>query len=147
MSPPDQSIPDNVPDPVQKKQLPSQVEPPKQERENSLSKGTLIAGLIAGITASACCIGPLVLLMLGISGSWISNLTALEPYRPIFIGITLLFLGLAFCKLYLVPQSCAVDTPCAQPENLRKQRVLFWLVTAVIALMIAFPWYGPLFLG
>jgi len=146
MSPPDQSIPDYVPDPSQKKPLASQLTRSKQESGNSLSKGTLIAGVIAGITASACCIGPLVLLMLGISGSWISNLTALEPYRPIFIGITLLFLGLAFRKLYLVPQSCAIESPCARPANLRKQRVLFWLVTAVIALMIAFPWYGLLFL-
>lgn len=110
------------------------------------SKSTLIAGVIAAITASACCLGPLVLLMLGISGSWISNLIALEPYRPIFIGITLLFLGLAFRKLYLAPQSCAVDAACAQAANLRKQRVVFWLVAAVVVLMIAFPWYGPLFL-
>lgn len=110
------------------------------------SKGTLIAGLITGITASACCLGPLLLLMLGISGSWIGNLTALEPYRPIFIGITLLFLGLAFRQLYLVPQRCAVDTPCAQPANLRRQRLVFWLVTIAVALMVAFPWYGPLFL-
>ena len=117
-----------------------------QVGEKSLSKGTLIASVIAGITASVCCIGPLLLLMLGISGSWISNLTVMEPYRPIFIGITLLFLGLAFRKLYLVPQRCAVDTPCAQPANLRKQRIIFWLVTVVVTAMIAFPWYAPLFL-
>ena len=117
----------------------------EQPGEKSLSRGTLVAGVIAGITASACCIGPLLLLMLGISGSWISNLTALEPYRPIFIGITLLFLGLAFRKLYPAPQSCAVDTPCAEPANLRKQRVVFWLTTAVVTAMIAFPWYAPLF--
>jgi mercuric ion transport protein len=118
----------------------------EQRSENTLSKGTLFAGIIAGITASACCLGPLVLLMLGISGSWISNLTAMEPYRPIFIGITLLFLGLAFRKLYLVPQNCAVDAPCAQPDNLRKQRTIFWLVTAVVAAMVAFPWYAALLL-
>lgn len=117
---------------------------PEQPAKETLSKRTLIAGVIAGITASACCLGPLVLLMLGISGSWISNLTAMEPYRPIFIGVTLLFLGLAFRKLYLLPQSCAVDTPCAQPANLRKQRRLFWLITSVVVAMIAFPWYAPL---
>lgn len=117
---------------------------PEQRSETTLSKGTLFAGVIAGIAASACCLGPLVLLMLGISGSWISNLTAMEPYRPIFIGITLLFLGLAFRKLYFVPQNCTVDTLCAQPHNLRKQRTIFWLVTAVVAAMIAFPWYTPL---
>ncbi|MDX8400291.1 MAG: mercuric transporter MerT family protein [Gallionellaceae bacterium] len=113
---------------------------------SSLPKGTLIASVIAGITASACCLGPLVLLMLGISGSWISNLTAMEPYRPIFIGITLLFLGLAFRKLYLLPQSCAVDAPCAKPANLRKQRIVFWLVTAMVTAMVAFPWYSSLFI-
>lgn len=116
------------------------------DTKSTLSKGTLFAGIIAGITASACCLGPVVLLFLGISGSWISNLTALEPYRPIFIGITLIFLGLAFRKLYLTPQNCNVDASCAQPDSLRKQRRAFWVVTAFITLMVAFPWYGTLFL-
>ncbi|HHJ80317.1 MAG TPA: mercury transporter MerT [Candidatus Tenderia electrophaga] len=119
---------------------------PEQSDANTVSKGTLIAGLIAAITASACCLGPLLLLTLGISGSWISNLTAMAPYRPVFIGITLLFLGLAFRKLYLTPQSCATDKPCAKPARLHKQRILFWFVTAMVTAMVAFPWYAPLFL-
>lgn len=114
--------------------------------ENKLPKNSLFASVIAAITASACCLLPLLLLTLGISGSWISNLTAMEPYRPIFVGITLLFLGLAFRKLYLVPQSCALDTPCSQPNNLRKQRIIFWFVTTMVIVMIAFPWYALLFL-
>jgi len=40
---------------------------PEQHSENTLSKSTLFAGVIAGITALACCLGPLVLLMLGIN--------------------------------------------------------------------------------
>ena len=43
-------------------------------------KGSLVAGVLAGIGASVCCVGPLVLLALGIGGAWIGNLTALEPY-------------------------------------------------------------------
>ena len=66
-------------------------------------KGPLVAGVLAAIGASVCCVGPLVLLALGIGGSWVSSLTAMDPYRPVFIGLTLLFLGLAFRKLYLVP--------------------------------------------
>ena len=51
-------------------------------------KGWLAAGGVVGaFLASACCIGPLVLLTLGISGAWIGNLTALEPYKPIFAVI------------------------------------------------------------
>jgi mercuric ion transport protein len=41
------------------------------------AKGSLLAGVIAGIGASVCCVGPLVLLGFGISGAWIGNLTAL----------------------------------------------------------------------
>ena len=118
----------------------------EQQGENRFFKGSLIAGVIAGVTASVCCVGPLLLLTLGVSGSWIGNLSAMEPYRPIFIGITLLFLGLAYRKLYLLPQRCAVDAPCAQPASLHKQRIAFWLVTLIVISMIAFPWYAPLFL-
>lgn len=75
----------------------------------------LIGGVIAGVAASACCVGPLVLLMLGISGSWISSLTDLEPYRPIFIGISLLFVVLAYRKIYIKKEGddCVEGEICA----------------------------------
>lgn len=81
-------------------------------------KGSLIAGVLTAIGASVCCVGPLVLLVLGISGTWVGSLTAMEPYRPIFIGLALLFLGLAFRKLYLVPQVCALDRNCTDPHTI-----------------------------
>jgi len=121
--------------------LPAETNLTDQSRA-SLPKGSLIASIVAGIAASTCCIGPLILLALGISGTWISSLSALEPVRPVFIGLTLLFLGLSFRKLYLVPQSCAVDAPCATPTSLRSQRIIFWIVTLVIIAIVAFPWYG-----
>ncbi len=103
---------------------------------------TMISSVVAGIVASTCCLGPLILLTLGVSGSWIGNLSAMEPYRPIFMGITLIFLGLAFRKLYRVPQACAVDKPCARPDNLRKQRIILWLVSIFVLAVMSFPWYG-----
>jgi len=111
-----------------------------------LSKGSLIASAFAAIAASACCLGPLILLALGVSGSWIANLRAFEPIRPVFIGLTLLFLGLAFRKLYIVPPVCAVDALCAAPESLRRQRVIFWIVAVVVLALVAFPWVGPFIL-
>jgi len=115
----------------------------KGHQQPGLSRGPLIGSIFAGIAASTCCLGPLVLLTLGISGSWIGNLSAMEPYRPIFIGITLIFLGLTFRKLYMTPQTCAIDKPCAQPANLRKQRIIFWLVSIFVLVVMSFPWYGP----
>ena len=121
----------------------SATEPTDKPAEQGLSKGTLLASIVAGIAASTCCIGPLVLLTLGVSGSWIGSLSAMEPFRPYLMGLTLLLLGLAFRKLYLVPQSCAVDAPCATSANLRRQRVIFWVVTVTVLAIMAFPWYGP----
>jgi len=111
----------------------------------SSSGRSLIAGGIAAIVASACCVGPLLLLTLGVGGAWISGLTALDPYRPIFIGGTLLFLGLAFRNLYLVPPTCEPGAACADPKTTRNQRILFWLVSAILLPLLAFPWYAPLF--
>lgn len=52
-------------------------------------RGTLVAGGLAAILASTCCLGPLVLVALGVSGAWIGNLTVLEPYRLLFVGAAL----------------------------------------------------------
>jgi len=108
-------------------------------------KGSLIAGVLAAIGASVCCVGPLLLLALGIGGSWVGSLTAMEPYRPIFIGLTLLFLGLAFRKLYLVPLVCAPGTPCADPCTIQRQRLTFWIVAVLLLGLLAVPWLAPLF--
>ena len=106
----------------------------------------ITASVLAAIGASICCVGPLALLGLGISGAWIGTLSAFEPYRPVLIGITLVFLALAFRKLYLVPQVCASEAVCAVPGVVSRQRAIFWVVSALLLVLIAFPWIAPLFL-
>src|SRR6266480_3853489 len=109
------------------------------------AKGSLAAGILAAIGASVCCVGPLLLLALGIGGAWIGNLTALEPYRPIFIGLTLVFLGLAFRQLYLTASVCAPGTACADAKVLARQRTVFWVVVLLLGALLAVPWIAPLF--
>lgn len=116
-----------------------------KEFASKTGKGFLAAGILAAIGASICCVGPLVLLALGISGAWISSLTALEPYRPIFIGLTLLFLGLAFYRLYLAQPVCTPGSACANPRMLKRQRLTFWIVAILVLGLIAVPWFAPLF--
>ncbi|WP_020681920.1 mercuric transporter MerT family protein [Marinobacterium rhizophilum] len=108
-------------------------------------KGSLIASGLAAIGASVCCVGPLVLLAFGIGGSWISSLTAMEPYRPIFVALTFLFLGLAFRKLYFVPQACTTGAACDDPRSRMLQRVVFWVVSALLLGLLAVPWLAPFF--
>jgi mercuric ion transport protein len=102
----------------------------------------LWAGAAAAVMGSLCCVAPLVLLGLGISGAWISELTAFEPYRPFFIGVMVIFVGLAFRQLYLVPARCAPGEACADPRLQRRQRQIFWIVAVGLAALIAFPWYA-----
>src|SRR5215469_17977690 len=90
------------------------------------TKAALAGGVLAGIGASACCVGPLLLLSVGIGGAWIGHLTALEPFRPLFVAMTAVFLGLAFWRLYLVPQSCATSDDCGVDRTRNLQRILFW---------------------
>ena len=97
----------------------------------------LCAGALAAIVGSLCCVAPLVLITLGISGVWISQLTALEPYRPIFIGVTVVFLGLAFRQLYIVPARCSQGEACANPRLQRRQRQVLWTVIVGFTALIA----------
>jgi mercuric ion transport protein len=109
-------------------------------------KGSLAAGVLAAIGASVCCVAPLVLLTLGIGGAWIANLVALEPMRPWLIAATLVFLGLAFRRMYLQPQVCAPGTACAEPKVLKRQRLIFWIVTVGLLALLSVPWLAPFFL-
>jgi mercuric ion transport protein len=110
-------------------------------------RATLAGGVLAAIAASACCLGPLVLVTLGISGAWISNLTALEPYRPVFIGAALGFMALAYRRIYRAPAAvaCEPGTLCALPQTNRVYKILFGVVSALILLALAFPYIVPFF--
>jgi mercuric ion transport protein len=107
---------------------------------------SLLAGTLAAIGASVCCVGPLVLLTLGIGGAWIAHLAAFEPFRPWLVAATLLFLGLAFRKLYRQAPVCEPGASCADPAVLRRQRVVFWLVALALLALLSVPWVAPFLL-
>ncbi|QLG95420.1 mercury transporter MerT [Pseudomonas yamanorum] len=109
------------------------------------AKQNLVAGVFAAIGASLCCVAPLVLLSLGIGGAWVGSLTAMAPYRPIFIGLTLLFLGLTFRNLYLVSPVCAPGTSCVDPRTVKRQRLTFWIISILLLGLLAVPSLAPLF--
>lgn len=105
------------------------------------AKVPLTGGVIAGLAASICCIGPLVFVALGLGGAAAGLVEFFAPARPVFIGLALLFLGFAAYRLFFVPKVCAPGTFCADPKTLRNQRLLFVGVVIVVAALVAFPWY------
>ena len=113
-------------------------------------KTRLIAagGVLGAIAASTCCIIPLVLFSLGVSGAWIGQLTALSAYQPIFIAITLGFLGYGYWLVYRKPRvACAEGEACARPLPSMIVKTALWFATALILLAFAWPYLVPLILG
>ena len=110
-----------------------------------IAQRSLWGALVAGIAASACCVGPLLLLMLGMGGTWVSTLMRFEPLRPYAVGVTLLLLSIAFWQLYITPRRCRVYKPCIQPNHLRWQRGVFWVVSLLLIGLLTFPWYAAWF--
>src|ERR1700730_14750473 len=83
---------------------------------------TLIAagGLLGALAASSCCILPVVLFSLGVSGAWIGNFTQLAPYQPYFLAATLVFLGTGYWLVHRATKRARVHggacaPPLAQP--------------------------------
>ena len=106
---------------------------------------SLAAGILAAVGATACCFGPLLLVTLGFGGAWAARMERLTPLQPFFTGLTALFIGFAFYRLYLGPRQCAPGDVCEVPRVLRRQRVAFWLVVALIAVMASFPLFATYF--
>ncbi len=107
--------------------------------------GTLLLGGIAAIASSACCLGPLILVMLGISGSWISSLAALERYRPFLVGAALIALFFAYRRIFRPAQDCTPGEMCTRPQVKRAYKFIFGIVIALAAIAIAFPYILPFF--
>lgn len=105
----------------------------------------LLASGLGAVLASVCCLGPLVLLTLGVSGAWIGNLAALEPYRPLFITAAVIALFFAYRRLFCQPGGCEPGEMCSAPQIGMAYKVLFWLVALLVAVAMVFPYAMPLF--
>ena len=107
-----------------------------------------IGGLLGALAAASCCIMPLVLFGLGVSGAWIGNLTGLAPYQPIFVTASLACLG---AGAWLIRQEskrpCAEGEACARPVPNRLVKAALIVATLLVVAAIGLDFLGPLFLN
>ena len=100
-----------------------------------------VGGIVAGFAAASCCVVPFALFLAGISGAWIGNLTALEPYRLYFAGFGIACIGFGFYRVYRKQAAaCAEDSYCARPASDRIAKVGLWTATAIVVIAIASPY-------
>lgn len=120
------------------------IETPPPETARRAGSLALGAAAAAALLASACCIAPLAFVLLGISGAWIGQLAAFEPYQPIFLAAAAGALSLAWRKIWRAPD-CADGRACAAPATKTAQKAIFLTVAALLVLVLGFPIVAPLF--
>jgi len=105
-----------------------------------------IAGVVGAVLASSCCVVPLVLVTLGVSGAWIGTLSALDPYKNYFALVTLVFLGAGFWQVYFRKNvACEDGSYCANPLSGRVTKTALWIATALVLSALTIDGWAPLF--
>ena len=104
---------------------------------------------LGALAMSSCCIVPLVLFSLGVTGAWLGGLTALYPYKWFFFVPTAGFLAAGFYMVYRKPRSteCAPEASCAAPTADRVTKIVLWSATVLVLTALAFPYVAPTLLG
>lgn len=102
------------------------------------------AGLLTAITASLCCITPVLAIIAGTSGI-ASTFSWIEPFRPYLIGLTILVLGFAWYQK-LKPKK-QIDCECETDEKPKfiQSKTFLGIVTVFAIVMMAFPYYSGIF--
>jgi mercuric ion transport protein len=95
--------------------------------------------VVSGLLASACCLGPFVLALLGVSGA--SATQAFEPLRPYLLVVTYGLLGTAVHFAWHRP-ACAPGQACALPRHSRRAKAVVGLAALLVVAATTFPWYA-----
>lgn len=106
---------------------------------------TLTASVVAAVVASACCLGPVLFTAAG-AGALSAMAVSLEPLRPWFLGLAGLLLAAGFYSAYGRQDSEGCATAACRPSRSPRGRIAFWILTAVVGLIAAFPYYVDWFI-
>lgn len=104
--------------------------------------------VLSSIVASTCCVIPLILVLVGVTGAWMANLQALKPFVAAF---TIIALGSLVGAGYVVFRPRPANRACSLEEAecatlaCRTTRKIFFACAALIAALLLFPYFAPLF--
>lgn len=106
-----------------------------------------VGGLVAAIGSTLCCAGPLVAVLIGVSGAGLAR--TFEPLRPLFVGLTIGAFAYAHWTVRrlnravsAVGEQCAPGTACASPNGRRWINLGLWAATVLAAPLLLFPWWS-----
>jgi mercuric ion transport protein len=104
------------------------------DKTDKITLFTSISSVVSGLLASLCCIGPLVFVVLGLSGA--AFFAKFEQYRFLFGTIALGFLTLGFFFAY----KCSPGTSCTiNPKRRKLNRIILWIAAILVITSIFLP--------
>lgn len=110
------------------------------------SRWAVLGGFLAAVLASSCCLGPLLLVTLGVGGAWIGNLKMLEAWQPLFITLAVVFLAFGFWRFYFKSRRvCLDDSSCDTPVSQRLMKSILWISAALIVAAATTEAWAPYF--
>lgn len=95
-------------------------------------------GVVAGLLASLCCIGPLLLTILGVSGA--AALAKFDALRVPLILFVIAIFGFAGYTLYKKRNVCEPGSICADPKKYKKMVLAYWVGLVVALIGLASPY-------
>ena len=122
----------------------------RTKSDKATKKIVATGGLLGAIAASICCVLPVILFVLGISGAWISNLVSLARYKPFFIVLSLVFVGTGFWMVYFKPKISIPNVQsasCYRPFSEKTIKIMLWFSVIIILIVFLIPYIAPFLLG
>jgi len=111
------------------------------QEDKGKTKWALAGAAVAAVTASLCCILPVIAVGLGLTGFAASRF--FEAWRPYFLAATAGLLAFGFYRAYRPRQeACETGSVCERTPLGRWNRLILWLATALVILFAAFPYYS-----
>ncbi|MCH8325747.1 MAG: mercuric transport protein MerTP [Bacteroidetes bacterium] len=114
------------------------------EQNKSKENKWLGVGIFAAVTASLCCIAP-VLAILGGIGGIASTFSWLEPLRPYLIGISAIALSTAFYQSYKPKKEIDCDCEPEEKSKFINSKKFLWIILIVSVVLFSFPYYSGVF--
>ena len=107
----------------------------------------MTGSILAALASSACCWLPLALMGIGLSAAGVG--TFFERFRPYFLILAVLLLGVGYYFNYFRKEQCAPGSTCDKPSpQLRKMnRGMLWISTALVVAFALFPSYVGVMFG
>lgn len=119
-------------------------------QKSPLNKEAAKHGIVPGLIAALCCLGPLFLIMLGLISA--STAASITMYSKWFLGLAIiLFIGTLW--FYITKHKQIICSGCQTKNQQRKRIITFVAFSAAVALLtfvlvyyVVIPWLAPVVL-